>query len=170
MLLDRVISKKGLILSVFIALATSFTACTSDEHALETPVSTSPGANANEAAKAPSAESKTGSFSPETVYFGFDSANLDSSSQEKLTRLSDHLKSSNTTVQIAGHTCDIGTPEYNLALGARRAESAKNFLVQLGVDVAHLSTISYGEEKPAAEGHSEEARAKNRRAEPALLQ
>ena len=68
-------------------------------------------------------------------------------------------------MQVEGHTDERGSVEYNLALGQRRAQSAKNYLVQLGVDADSLPTMSYGEEKPAVEGHDESAWSKNRRDE-----
>lgn len=100
------------------------------------------------------------------VYFSFDDYTLDSSSQERLQRLADYMKSnSSVVVQIEGHCDERGSIEYNLALGERRAQSVKNFLTQLGVDGSRLPTISYGEEKPAADGHDESTWTKNRRAE-----
>jgi peptidoglycan-associated lipoprotein len=70
----------------------------------------------------------------------------------------------NVKIQIEGHCDERGTSEYNLALGERRANSTKNYLVTLGVSAERISTISYGEEKPMDPGHNEEAWAKNRRA------
>jgi peptidoglycan-associated lipoprotein len=70
----------------------------------------------------------------------------------------------NVKVQIEGHCDERGTIEYNLALGERRANSTKNYLVSLGITTDRLSTISYGKEKPLDPGHDEEAWAKNRRA------
>ncbi len=67
-------------------------------------------------------------------------------------------------VRIEGHCDERGTVEYNLALGQRRADSTRNFLVGLGADGKLLETISYGKEKPIDPGHNEEAWAKNRRA------
>jgi peptidoglycan-associated lipoprotein len=67
-------------------------------------------------------------------------------------------------IQIEGHCDERGTNEYNLALGERRANSAKNYLLSLGVSPERISTISYGEERPSDPGHTEEAWAKNRRA------
>jgi peptidoglycan-associated lipoprotein len=64
---------------------------------------------------------------------------------------------------IEGHCDDRGTNEYNLALGQRRAESAKKYLIQLGVSSKRIFTISYGEEKPLNPNQSEEAWAENRR-------
>jgi len=66
-------------------------------------------------------------------------------------------------IQIEGHCDERGTNEYNLALGERRASSAKNYLLSLGVSPERISTISYGEERPLDPGHTEEAWAKNRR-------
>jgi peptidoglycan-associated lipoprotein len=67
-------------------------------------------------------------------------------------------------IQIEGHCDERGTNEYNLALGERRANSVKNYLISLGIAKNRISTLSYGEEKPLDPGHNEEAWAKNRRA------
>ena len=102
----------------------------------------------------------------QTVYFAFDDYSLNSDGQGQLNKLGEFLKTSGkAVVQIEGHTDERGSVEYNLALGQRRAQSAKNYLVQLGVDASRLPTMSYGEEKPAVEGHDESAWAKNRRDE-----
>jgi peptidoglycan-associated lipoprotein len=73
-------------------------------------------------------------------------------------------KYANVKIQMEGHCDERGTVEYNLALGERRANQAKNYLVSLGISPARISTISYGKEKPLDPGHNEEAWAKNRRA------
>lgn len=100
------------------------------------------------------------------VYFAFDDYSLNSEGQGQLNKLGEFLKSSaSAVVQIEGHCDERGSVEYNLALGQRRAQSAKNYLVQLGIDASRLPTMSYGEEKPAVEGHDESAWAKNRRDE-----
>jgi len=70
----------------------------------------------------------------------------------------------NIKVQLEGHCDERGTVEYNLALGERRANKTKDYLVSLGISAARISTISYGKEKPLDPGHNEEAWAKNRRA------
>jgi peptidoglycan-associated lipoprotein len=76
------------------------------------------------------------------------------------------LKQNQTvTVLVEGHCDERGTDEYNLALGERRADAAKDFLVSLGIEEARLSTISYGESKPFAQGHNEDAWRQNRRAQ-----
>jgi peptidoglycan-associated lipoprotein len=79
------------------------------------------------------------------------------------------MKYPNMKVQIEGHCDERGTIEYNLALGERRANSCKNYLISLGVPRDRISTISYGKERPLDPGHNEEAWAKNRRAHTVVL-
>jgi len=104
-------------------------------------------------------------FLNENVYFDFDNATLDYQAQELLKQKAMWLRDNpDANVVIEGHCDERGTNAYNLALGERRAESAKAFLVNLGISEARLTTISYGEEKPVDMGQNEEAWAKNRRA------
>ncbi len=101
----------------------------------------------------------------EDVYFDYDSAALAPAAQEVLKKKAVSLgKYSDVSITIEGHCDERGTNEYNLALGERRAESAKNFLIDLGLAASRFRTISYGEEKPFDTGHDEGAWAKNRRA------
>lgn len=101
----------------------------------------------------------------EDVYFSFDSAVLSGEAQENLRRKAEWLKShADKTVTIEGHCDERGTNEYNMALGDRRAESAKSFLSTLGIAASRMNTISYGEERPADSGSGESAWSKNRRA------
>jgi len=100
----------------------------------------------------------------EDVYFEFDKSTLTPAAQETLTRKAEYLRRlADVTVTIEGHCDERGTNEYNLALGDRRAESAKAFLVQLGIDASRMTTISYGEERPVCMESTEECWAKNRR-------
>ena len=100
------------------------------------------------------------------VYFNFDSADLSEESRSTLTKNADYLsKQSGVKARIEGNCDERGSDDYNMALGERRAKAAKDYLVNLGIASDRLSTISYGEEKPADPGHDEEAWAKNRRAE-----
>ncbi len=99
------------------------------------------------------------------AYFEFNSSNIRDADRPGLTSASGLLKKSKSAVTIEGHCDERGSVEYNLALGERRAQSVKSYLVKLGVDGKRLSTISYGEERPADTGHDEAAWAKNRRAE-----
>ena len=104
-------------------------------------------------------------FLSEDIYFEFDKSTLDSMSQDILSRKADWMRDNpDVVVSVEGHCDERGTNEYNLALGERRAESAKSFLVDLGIEAYRISTVSYGEERPVDTGHNEEAWAKNRRA------
>jgi peptidoglycan-associated lipoprotein len=100
----------------------------------------------------------------DTVYFEFDQATLSELAKDILVRNAEWLRANPTArVQIEGNADERGTPEYNLALGERRAETVKSYLGSLGIDRSRMVTISYGEENPADPGHNEEAWAKNRR-------
>lgn len=104
-------------------------------------------------------------FQSEDLYFEFDSAVLTPMSQEVLQRKAEWMnENADGTVIIEGHCDERGTSAYNLALGERRADAAKDFLVNLGVAADRVTTISYGEEKPVDPAKNEEAWAKNRRA------
>ncbi|MFO7972296.1 MAG: peptidoglycan-associated lipoprotein Pal [Desulfobacterales bacterium] len=103
-------------------------------------------------------------FLSEDIFFEFDSAVLLPEAQEILRKKAEWLiNNPEATATIEGHCDERGTNEYNLALGDRRAESAKSFLMDLGVQGSRLNCISYGEERPLDPGHNEEAWAKNRR-------
>ncbi|GAA4496188.1 peptidoglycan-associated lipoprotein Pal [Pseudaeromonas paramecii] len=100
-----------------------------------------------------------------TVYFDFDKDEIKGQYAQLLQAHAEFLKEHNAIkVLVEGHTDERGTPEYNISLGERRAKAVAKYLQNLGVDVYQLSVVSYGEEKPADAGHSEDAYAKNRRA------
>jgi peptidoglycan-associated lipoprotein len=102
----------------------------------------------------------------ETVYFDFDKYNLKSDAKARLAVNARVLESNpEVTILIEGHCDERGTEEYNLALGERRAKSARDYLIDLGVAASRIRTISYGEERPADPGHNEAAWDKNRRAD-----
>jgi len=104
-------------------------------------------------------------FLNENVYFAFDDSSLDYQAQELLKQKAVWMRDNpDTNVVIEGHCDERGTNAYNLALGDRRAESVKSFMVNLGISSVRMTTISYGEERPVDLGHNEEAWAKNRRA------
>lgn len=99
------------------------------------------------------------------VFFAYDQYDLGTTARETLEKQAVLLrKYPSTNVIIQGHCDERGTREYNLSLGARRASSAKDYLVALGINPSRIQTVSYGEERPAAVGSSESAFAKNRRA------
>ena len=101
----------------------------------------------------------------DTVHFGTDRSDVDDEAQAILTRQAAWLrKFPSVRVTVEGHADERGTREYNLALGDRRASSAKNFLVGAGISAPRISVISYGKERPAATGSDESAWAENRRA------
>ena len=103
-------------------------------------------------------------FLNEDVFFEFDSAVLLAEAQAILKKKAEWLiNNPDVTAIIEGHCDERGTNEYNLALGERRAESAKTFLMDLGIAGSRLNCISYGEERPVDPGHNEEAWSKNRR-------
>ena len=100
-----------------------------------------------------------------TVYFGFDSSELDGEARATLDRQAAFLNVNPTVVVIIeGHADERGTREYNLALGDRRAVSVRDYLLAKGLDAARIRTVSYGKERPSVAGSNEEAWAKNRRA------
>jgi len=104
-------------------------------------------------------------FQDEDILFDFDSAALGAEAEAVLKRKAEWLRSnSGVSAIIEGHCDDRGTNEYNLALGDRRAESARSYLIDLGIRGSRLTAISYGEERPVSMEKSESGWAKNRRA------
>ena len=104
-------------------------------------------------------------FENEDIYFDFDSAALPTMAREVLKRKGEFVfEMVEASIIIEGHCDARGTEAYNISLGDRRAESAKAYLVDLGVDPSLITTISYGEERPLDSGSNAEAWAKNRRA------
>ena len=98
------------------------------------------------------------------VFFGYDSSDLDSDALELLQDQVAWLKqNSDVSVTIEGHCDERGTREYNLALGEKRAQAVKNYLIGLGISPDRVSTVSYGKERPAVVGSNDGAWAQNRR-------
>ncbi len=101
----------------------------------------------------------------DTIYFDTDKFNVDAEDQAALAQQAAYLQQyPNVRATVEGHCDERGTREYNLALGERRANAAKNYLVSLGVPAERLNTVSYGKERPSALGSDEQAWARNRRA------
>jgi peptidoglycan-associated lipoprotein len=99
------------------------------------------------------------------VFFSFNGYDVNPEGQATLTKQSGWLKQyGNVAVIIEGHADERGTREYNLALGDRRSNSVRNYLIANGVAPSRVTTISYGKERPAVPGHDESAWAQNRRA------
>ncbi len=99
------------------------------------------------------------------IFFDFDKYNVKADARKTLEKQAVWLKKyPSLVITVEGHADERGTREYNLALGERRANSAKDYLVALGVNPSRLKTISYGKERPVALGSNEAAWAQNRRA------
>ena len=99
------------------------------------------------------------------IHFDFDKSFIREDAKPILQEVADYLKASRAaSILVEGHCDERGTAEYNIALGERRAESAKTYLLSLGVKAGAVSTISFGEEKPIDPGHDEVAWERNRRA------
>jgi len=167
-----------LVLSAFVALA----GCSSKTAQPEAP-STAPASPPAETTKRPAAPSSSTSASSldalkrgdstatpaasplQEVYFDFDSYNLRPDARDVLKTNGQWLKANPAAqIQIEGHCDERGTSEYNLALGSKRAQSVKDYLVTLGTDAGRLSTTSYGSELPVCKEHNEDCWQKNRRA------
>ncbi len=102
-------------------------------------------------------------FSP--VYFGFDSYSVSSGQEDKIALVAESMRSSSSTIIVAGFTDERGTSEYNRGLGERRAQAVRQALIERGADGSRLQTVSFGAEMPADPGSGESAWARNRRGE-----
>jgi peptidoglycan-associated lipoprotein len=117
-------------------------------------------------AEAAAREAAAEEFVKENVHFAFDSSVLSDQAQQIVMSKAEYLRANlGVTVTVEGHCDERGTDAYNKALGDRRAESVKHFLVSLGISANRLNTVSYGEERPISIGQNEASWAKNRRAQ-----
>jgi peptidoglycan-associated lipoprotein len=106
----------------------------------------------------------------EIVFFEYDSDEITPTAEDKLNTKAIVLRANpGVRIRIEGHADQRGSTEYNLALGQRRAEAVRAYLLNLGIDGGRLSTISYGKERPLVEGEDEDSFARNRRAEFAVI-
>lgn len=109
-------------------------------------------------------------FAANVVYFDFDSSVVKTSEKTKIAAVGEFLKANpNAAVEVEGHCDERGTEEYNRSLGERRALAVREELALSGVDPKRLYTISFGEDRPAVDGHDEKAWSRNRRGEFVLL-
>jgi len=117
-------------------------------------------------AEAAAREAAESVFVTENVHFAFDSSLLSGRARRVLMSKADYLRTNpDILITIEGHCDDRGSNAYNNALGERRAESVKIYLVDLGIDANRLSTVSFGEKRPISAGHDEKSWAMNRRAQ-----
>ena len=124
------------------------------------------GANAAAAADEEAAGPQAGLLATKLVYFDFDSSEIKGAGTDVVAAHAKYLAGhAGTRVRLEGHTDERGSREYNIGLGERRAQSVRRALLLQGAADAQISTVSYGEERPAAPGHDEAAWAKNRRVE-----
>ncbi|MEJ2038134.1 MAG: peptidoglycan-associated lipoprotein Pal [Desulfosarcinaceae bacterium] len=140
-----------------------------EQPAMETPAETQPEQGMSEDALAEQQaamekQREREMFMNEDLYFDFDSSALLPAAQQVLNAKANYLLDNpNALVTIEGNCDERGTEAYNIALGQRRADAAKDYLINLGIDPVRIDTISYGEERPVDPAHNEEAWAKNRR-------
>jgi len=123
-------------------------------------------ANAAAAADEEAAGPQAGLLATKVVYFDFDNSEIKGTGTDVVAAHAKYLAGHpGTRVRLEGHTDERGSREYNIGLGERRAQSVRRALLLQGAADAQISTVSYGEERPAAPGHDEAAWAKNRRVE-----
>ncbi len=121
---------------------------------------------ANAAAAAAADQANLRAALTQVIHFDYDQSNLKDDARAALDAMVPILNANpGVTIRIAGHADERGSDEYNLALGQRRAAAAKKYLTDHGVADARITTISYGEERPVAQGHDESAWSQNRRDE-----
>lgn len=117
-------------------------------------------------AEAATREAALKAFVGENIHFEFDSSLLSDQARQILIGKAEYLRTNpDIKVTVEGHCDERGTSAYNIALGERRAESVKKFLVDLGIGTNRLNTVIYGDERPIAMGYNEASWVKNRRAQ-----
>jgi len=159
------IFNRGHLFALIAAVAiTGCSSSASDETATETSNSSTGGASTSTSSSTSNAASSL--LGQRVVFFDFDKATIRPDAQEALVAHAQYLTGhGGSKVRIEGHADERGTREYNMALGERRAKAVVSFLTANGASAAQLDVVSYGEEKPAAEGHDEGSWSQNRRAE-----
>ncbi len=146
-----------------VALATLLAACSTPP--APTAASSGAGTTATTSGPAPGSQEDLVAKAGDRVFFATNLSSLSSDAQSTLDRQSGFLQQyPQDHVQVAGNCDERGTEEYNIALGQRRANAARDYLVAKGVASSRISTISYGKDRPTAEGSDEAAWAQNRNA------
>jgi peptidoglycan-associated lipoprotein len=171
--MNRISTKQAtrLVLTLLAALVLGIAGCASDSEkaAPEAPDTGSEFSDAGATAPPPEPVEEAPvaqvEFSSPPVYFAFDSSELDMKAQDKLRAAAKLLNETGVSVVLSGHCDERGSEEYNLALGERRAEAVRRYLRNLNVPARQMTIVSYGEIRPAVQGHTEAAWALNRRVE-----
>ena len=146
------ITQKSLLTTIFIVLASCSSVSTD-----RTNDSTAISASASEA------YSDSGMTSNNVLYFSYDKSDVNSEGRMKIRTLAKLINDNDLNVRVEGHCDERGTREYNLALGERRANSAKDYLMTYGISSDRISVLSYGKERPVDSGSNPLAWSKNRR-------
>jgi peptidoglycan-associated lipoprotein len=175
--MSEILSMRGTIVVLLLAASLGLGACASKPPpkpapaAPSEPSSAPTGAGVESSAAAGAADEEGagpqgGLLATRIVYFDFDSADIKGAGIEVVAAHAKYLAShAGTRVRLEGHTDERGSREYNIGLGERRAQAVRRALLLQGASDAQMSTVSYGEERPAVPGHDEAAWAKNRRVE-----
>jgi peptidoglycan-associated lipoprotein len=153
---------RRVIVVLLVAASLALGACAHKRPKPAPPAEPEAAAGADEEGPGPQA----GLLATRVVYFDFDSSEIKGTGTDVVAAHAKYLAAhSGTRVRLEGHTDERGSREYNIGLGERRAQSVRRALLLQGAADAQISTVSYGEERPAAPGHDEAAWAKNRRVE-----
>jgi peptidoglycan-associated lipoprotein len=129
-----------------------------------------PGAGAAQAGEGAALQGAAAAFQENDIHFDYDRFSIRPEDRKILADKASFLNANpNVKIRVEGHADERGTTEYNLALGERRANAAKEYLVFLGINAGRITTVSYGEEKPLDPALTEEAYAQNRRAHFVIL-
>ena len=138
--------------------------CSHDQATRKVEAPPAPPPVARSADPQPAAPAELPAPGEDSIYFDFDASVVREDARPVLQRVAERAsKTPSAHVRIEGNCDERGTEEYNLALGAHRAESAKKYLQQLGVAAPRIETVSFGSERPKSNGHDESAWSKNRR-------
>jgi peptidoglycan-associated lipoprotein len=151
-----------------VAAALAFGAGCSHQQKVETPkpVAKAPAPQPRRVAVAPPQEVLPPVSPPkegDAVFFDFDSALVRDDARPVLQQVATEVHKRNASLEIEGNCDELGTVEYNLALGEHRAHAAKEYLMRLGIPANRIKTVSYGSQRPKYPGHDDGDRAKNRR-------
>ena len=162
-----IISKYSRLLTIALLASALSISCTKDELDVEQPLDQSQ--TNGEQPSAPSSEEdladQQNKFSPQRIHFDFDRYIIKSEFETNLQELAAYLQENNKDLTIEGHCDNRGTTNYNIFLGNRRAESAKDYLKKLGIKEDRIKGVSFGEEYPLSHDGSSRSHALNRRAE-----
>ena len=166
--MKRFLPARGIALVAAVSLAVALSACArspNDADAFESAAGGNGAAGGYGAAGGPGSLQEFAAKVGDRVFFDTDSTELNAAAQQTLTRQAEWLnRYSNYTFTLEGHADERGTREYNFALGARRAEVSKEYLVSKGVSASRMKTISYGKERPVATCNDISCWSQNRRA------